>query len=60
MPPALIPSRGRRYGSNFPDITVGDIVATQRLMLDALGIARLVAVVGPSYGGFQAFQWAVN
>jgi homoserine O-acetyltransferase/O-succinyltransferase len=57
---SIDPLTGRRYGSNFPDITVGDIVATQRLMLDALGIARLVAVVGPSYGGFQAFQWAVN
>jgi homoserine O-acetyltransferase/O-succinyltransferase len=57
---SIDPLTGRRYGSNSPDITVGDIVATQRLMLDALGIARLVAVVGPSYGGFQAFQWAVN
>ena len=29
-------------------------------MLDHLGIEKLVAIVGPSYGGFQAFQWAVN
>jgi homoserine O-acetyltransferase len=51
---------GKRYGSRFPDITVGDITATQRAMLDHLGIERLVAIVGPSYGGFQAFQWAVD
>jgi homoserine O-acetyltransferase/O-succinyltransferase len=51
---------GQRYGSRFPDITVGDIVATQRAMLDHLGIERLIAIVGPSYGGFQAFQWAVD
>jgi len=51
---------GKRYGSRFPDITVGDIVATQRALLDHLGIERLVAIVGPSYGGFQAFQWAVD
>lgn len=57
---SINPLTGRRYGSNFPDITVGDIVASQRLMLDALGIAKLLAVVGPSYGGFQAFQWAVD
>jgi homoserine O-acetyltransferase len=51
---------GTRYGPRFPDITVRDIVATQRALLDELGIAKLVAVVGPSYGGFQAFQWAVD
>jgi homoserine O-acetyltransferase len=54
------PGTGKPYGSRFPDITVSDIIATQRLLLDHLGIEKLVAVVGPSYGGFQAFQWAVN
>jgi homoserine O-acetyltransferase len=57
---SIDPATGRRYGPRFPDITVGDIVATQRALLDDLGIERLVAIVGPSYGGFQAFQWAVN
>ena len=54
------PETGRRYGPRFPDITVSDIIATQRLLLAHLGIENLVAIVGPSYGGFQAFQWAVN
>ena len=54
------PRTGTRYGPRFPDITVRDIVATQRALLDELGIPKLVAVVGPSYGGFQAFQWAVD
>jgi homoserine O-acetyltransferase len=57
---SIDPMSGKRYGSRFPDITVGDITATQRAMLDHLGIERLVAIVGPSYGGFQAFQWAVD
>jgi homoserine O-acetyltransferase/O-succinyltransferase len=39
---------------------VSDIVGTQRALLDHLGIERLVAIVGPSYDGFQAFQWAVD
>jgi homoserine O-acetyltransferase len=51
---------GKPYGPRFPDITVSDIVATQRLLLNDLGIDRFVAVVGPSYGGYQAFQWAVD
>ena len=57
---SIDPATGKPYGSRFPDITVGDIVATQHALLAELGIERLVAIVGPSYGGFQAFQWAVN
>jgi homoserine O-acetyltransferase len=57
---SLDPATGRRYGPRFPDITVGDIVATQRALIDHFGIEQLVAIVGPSYGGFQGFQWAVN
>jgi homoserine O-acetyltransferase len=29
-------------------------------LLDYLGVKHLIAVAGPSYGGFQAFQWAVT
>jgi homoserine O-acetyltransferase/O-succinyltransferase len=57
---SIDPLTGERYGARFPEITVGDIVATQRRLLDYLDIAKLVAIVGPSYGGFQAFQWAVD
>ena len=32
----------------------------QKALLDNLGIKHLVAVAGPSYGGYQAFQWAVT
>jgi homoserine O-acetyltransferase len=54
------PLTGKRYGPRFPDITVSDIVATQKALLDHLGIEKLVAIVGLSYGGFQGFQWAVD
>jgi homoserine O-acetyltransferase len=54
------PVTGTRYGPRFPDITVSDIVANQRALLADLGIEKLVAIVGPSYGGIQAFQWAVD
>jgi homoserine O-acetyltransferase len=57
---SIDPATGKRYGPRFPDINVSDIVATQRALLDRLGIERLVAIVGPSYGGIQAFQWAVD
>jgi homoserine O-acetyltransferase/O-succinyltransferase len=54
------PRTGRPYGSRFPHITVTDIVTAQRHLLRHLGVKHLRAVVGPSYGGFQAFQWAVT
>jgi len=57
---SIDPSTGNRYGPRFPDITVSDIVATQKALLDHLGIEKLVAIVGPSYGGIQGFQWAVD
>jgi homoserine O-acetyltransferase len=57
---SLDPSTNRAYGSRFPDITVADIVAGQRALLSHLGIARLVAVIGPSFGGAQVLQWGVD
>jgi homoserine O-acetyltransferase/O-succinyltransferase len=57
---SIDPRTGRPYGSSFPKITVADIVAAQKRLLEHLGVMHLRAVVGPSYGGFQAFQWAVD
>jgi homoserine O-acetyltransferase len=57
---SLNPTTGRPWGPDFPAITVGDIVAAQKALLDHLGVRHLVAVAGPSFGGYQAFQWAVQ
>jgi homoserine O-acetyltransferase/O-succinyltransferase len=57
---SLDPRTGRPYGSRFPHITLTDIVTAQHRLLEHLGVRHLRAVVGPSYGGFQAFQWAVT
>ncbi len=59
-PAHLDPATGRPYGPNFPDISLVDIVSAQRALLQSLDIRHLAAVIGPSYGGFQAFQWAVT
>ena len=59
-PRSTNPATGRPYGPDFPPITLTDIVAAQRRLLDALGVRELHAVVGPSYGGFQAFTWGVE
>lgn len=59
-PASMDPRSGRPYGHDFPDITFADIVGVQRRLLHCLGVTHLRAVVGPSYGGFQALQWAVD
>jgi homoserine O-acetyltransferase len=59
-PSSLDPETGRPYGSDFPVITVADMVRTQRAFLDAFGIERLAAVAGGSLGGMQAFEWAIR
>jgi homoserine O-acetyltransferase len=59
-PASINPATGKPYGLDFPGITLGDIVRAQKAMLDDLGVRHLVAVAGPSFGGFQAFQWAVT
>jgi len=54
------PRTGKRYGPTFPDITLRDMVASQKLLVDSFGVKGLVAVIGPSMGGFQSFQWAAS
>ena len=56
---SLNPATGKPYGPDFPAIGIRDIVTAQKALLDSLGVKHLVAVAGPSYGGYQAFQWAV-
>src|SRR5712691_3096200 len=56
---SINPSTGEPYGPDFPALAIRDIVAAQKALLDSLGVKHLVAVAGPSYGGYQAFQWAV-
>ena len=58
-PSSTNPATGRPYGSDFPVITVADMVRAERALLDALGIPRLAAVAGGSLGGMQALEWAV-
>lgn len=59
-PRSIDPATGRPWGPSFPEISLADIVEVQHRLLQGLGVTRLRAVIGPSYGGFQALQWALD
>lgn len=59
-PSSINPATGRPYGLDFPMVTIGDMVRAQALLIEHLGIDRLLAVSGGSMGGFQALDWSVR
>ncbi|KUG28735.1 homoserine o-acetyltransferase [hydrocarbon metagenome] len=59
-PGSVNPATNAPYGLEFPVVTIGDMVAAQKALVDHLGIARLLAVVGGSMGGMQVLEWSVR
>src|SRR6266536_1789957 len=59
-PRSFDPRTGKPYGSQFPLISIADMVRGQAKLLDSLGVWRLHTVIGGSIGGMQALQWAVD
>jgi homoserine O-acetyltransferase/O-succinyltransferase len=57
-PASIDPDKGTRYGLGFPVVSIHDFVDVQKALVESLGIRRLRAVVGPSMGALQAYQWA--
>ncbi len=59
-PSSINPATGRRYGSDFPSVTLADVVDAQMPLLDHLGIRRLHAVIGGSVGGMMCVSLATR
>jgi len=59
-PSSINPQTGRPYGLTFPIVTMHDMVNTQTMLIDHLGIEQLLCVVGGSMGGMQVLQWVVS
>ena len=59
-PLSIDPQTGKRYGANFPMVTVEDWVAAQARLADHLGIDTWAAVMGGSLGGMQAIEWSLQ
>jgi homoserine O-acetyltransferase len=59
-PGSINPENGCPYAMSFPPVTIADMVRLQKMLIDHLGIKRLLAVSGGSMGAMQALQWAVE
>ena len=59
-PSSINPQTGAPYAISFPIISVKDMVAVQKKLIDYLGIEKLHCIIGGSMGGMQALQWLVS
>lgn len=59
-PSSTNPKTGKPSGTDFPIISIGDIVNAQKRLIDHLGIQKLLAVIGGSMGGMQVLQWMIS
>jgi len=56
-PASINPATGKPYGSRYPWPTIEDMVHSQKLVLEHLGISRLHSIAGGSLGGMQVLMW---
>lgn len=57
-PVILNPDTGKRYGPEFPLVTIRDDVQIQKLILDDLGVKSVATAIGGSLGGMLVLEWA--
>jgi homoserine O-acetyltransferase len=59
-PLSINPKTGKRYGLDFPVITIKDIAKAHNLLAQHLDIQRIRLSVGGSMGGQQVLEWAIQ
>jgi len=60
VPGSINPETGCPWAMSFPQVTIADMVRLQKMLIDHLGIDRLLTVSGGSMGGMQALEWAAT
>ncbi|TFE02458.1 homoserine O-acetyltransferase [Jeotgalibacillus sp. R-1-5s-1] len=58
--PASLNPDNELYRSDFPFVSIKDIVNAQHKALNELGIHRLHGIIGGSLGGMQVLEWSVT
>ena len=59
-PSSINPETNKEYGTDFPLITIGDMVKAQKALVDHLGIKSILSVIGGSVGGMQVLEWCTR
>lgn len=59
-PESINPSTKRKYGKDFPAITVRDMVNANILLRKHLSIDKILIVAGGSLGGQVCLEWAIS
>ena len=59
-PSNINPKNNKNFGTDFPVITINDMVNAQYNLLDFFKIEKLFSVVGGSMGGMQVLQFISN
>ena len=59
-PASKNPDTGVEYGTDFPAITISDMVKAQKKLVEFFGIEKLFSVAGGSMGGMQVLQWVMD
>ncbi|WP_028580457.1 homoserine O-acetyltransferase MetX [Desulfogranum japonicum] len=59
-PSSTNPATGKPYGLSFPMVTIKDMVAAQKHLINHLGITKLLCVIGGSVGGMQVLRWCAD
>jgi homoserine O-acetyltransferase len=59
-PSSVNPKTGKKYGLDFPVVSILDMVNVQKHLIDHLKIDQLLSVAGGSMGGMQALEWLVS
>lgn len=54
------PANGRPYFSDFPLVTIRDMVKAHQLLQAHLGVKHIQLGIGGSMGGYQLMEWAIE
>jgi homoserine O-acetyltransferase len=59
-PASTNPATGLPWGTDFPVVTIADMVRAQAALIEHLGIGSLFSIIGGSMGGMLVLEWAAS